>query len=183
MTNSIKKQSLSFYVWCFFACSFLGWVYETVWKTLANGTFTNSGFLYGWYVPIYGFGGLILIFTLRRLVHKKIMLWKINLMPIVLFIFIVLIVSTVEYVASVILELLFHARWWDYSHDTIHINGRVSLRNSSILGALGFLFVYVIHPLLQKICAKIPRRIMVAVAILILLVMGIDLIFTLLWRY
>ena len=42
----------------FMACSFLGWIYEVsvgIFETHVG--YVNRGFLFGPYLPIYGFGG------------------------------------------------------------------------------------------------------------------------------
>lgn len=167
----------SFYVWCFFVCSFVGWIYECIWKSILNEAFTNPGFLKGFYLPIYGFGGLILIFSLKSLLTKTMKVGRLNVRPIVVFLLIMLIVSVVEYIASVVLELIYDKRWWDYSNaDKLHINGRVSLRNSSILASLGFVFVYIVFPFLKKMCRKIHPTVMKIVAVIIAVIMGIDFI-------
>ncbi len=172
-----KLLQISFFVWCFFVCSFVGWVYECIWKSILNDGFTNPGFLRGFYLPIYGFGGLILIFFLKKLLGKEMKIGKISVRPVVMFLLIMLIVSTVEYIASVVLELIYDKRWWDYSNaDKLHINGRVSLRNSAILASLGFVFVYIVFPLMKKMCKKINPVVLKGVAGLILIVMGIDFI-------
>ena len=102
---------------------------------------------------------------------------RLNVRPIVVFLLIMLIVSVVEYIASVVLELIYDKRWWDYSNaDKLHINGRVSLRNSSILASLGFVFVYIVFPFLKKMCRKIHPTVMKIVAVIIAVIMGIDFI-------
>jgi len=171
--KSIEKN-ISFYVLVFFVCSFVGWVYESVWKSIVANEFVNSGFLNGFYLPVYGFGGLLLIFALKKLVCKRIMLAKINLMPIVMFMLILVLLSALEYFTSVVMELIFHQRWWDYSNDLININGRVSLRNSSILASLGFVFVYGVYPLMKFLCSKMRTKVMRGVATLVAVVFAID---------
>ena len=61
------EKRISFYICVFLVCSFVGWVYESVWKSLVADEFVNSGFLYGFYLPVYGFGGLAIIFSLRTI--------------------------------------------------------------------------------------------------------------------
>ena len=179
-TNS-KLASVSFYVWCFYVCAFVGWVYESVWKSINRGYFYNSGFLHGYYLPIFGFGGLLLILALKKLMTKK---WGNSFVqyvvkPVAMFVLITLVVSALEYFASVVLEILFDKRWWDYSYDKIHINGRVSLRNSSILGALGFVFVYLVYPLMKYFCGKVSNKVLNIGAVAIVTVILTDTVVTL----
>ena len=110
---------------------------------------------------------------------KKIKLFnKINITPIIVFIAILIIASSIEYFASFIMELLFHKRWWDYSYDILNINGRVSLRNSSILAFGAMVLLYGVHPFLDKYYNKIKANIMNNIAKVIIIVMIIDLVIT-----
>ena len=58
-----EKQKLLSY---FFTYSFLGWILETVFCVLTLGVFNKRGFLYGPVCPIYGFGAIILIESLKK---------------------------------------------------------------------------------------------------------------------
>ena len=76
------------------------------------------------------------------------------------------------------MELLFHKRWWDYSYDILNINGRVSLRNSSILAAGAMVLLYGIHPLLEKYYNKLKPKTMKILARSIVVVVALDFIVT-----
>ena len=52
----------------FMACAFLGWIYEVLVGFLETHVgYVNRGFLFGPYLPIYGFGGIILIALLTSI--------------------------------------------------------------------------------------------------------------------
>ena len=89
----------------FFIYSVLGWCTETLYCRLCEGKWTNRGFLYGPYCPIYGFGGVIVVF-----------LSPFSYSPILIFILGFILTSMLEYITSYIMEKLFDAKWWDYSH-------------------------------------------------------------------
>ncbi len=163
----------------FITYCFIGWIYEVIWEAAIGNGFVNRGFLFGPYLPIYGFGVLTLYFVLRKLMKKKIRLFnKINITPIIVFLAILIIASSIEYFASFIMELLFHKRWWDYSYDILNINGRVSLRNSSILAAGAMVLLYGVHPILDKFYNKLKPKAMKIIAGIILTVVSIDFIVT-----
>ena len=68
--NFIKKIRNIFLI--FMACSFLGWIYEVlvgIFETHVG--YVNRGYLFGPYLPIYGFGGLMLIALLTKVRDKK----------------------------------------------------------------------------------------------------------------
>ena len=175
MENKSTKNK-SFYACCFFVYCVIGWIYEVIWEFAIGHGFVNRGFLHGFYLPIYGFGALILIFSLRNLMKKDIRIRKLKITPLIVFIAILFIVSAVEFFASYIMELIFHKRWWDYSYDILNLNGRISLRNSSLLALGGMLFVYVIQPILEKILGRFKETALKKFAILIISVMTVDLV-------
>lgn len=176
-----ENRSFSFYVLAFLTYCFIGWIYEVIWEAAIGNGFVNRGFLFGPYLPIYGFGVLTLYFILRKLMKKKIKLFGIiNITPIIVFIAILIIASTIEYFASFIMELLFHKRWWDYSYDVLNLNGRISLRNSSILAAGAIVLLYVVHPILDKYYNKLKPILLKKIATIIIIVMSLDFAFTIL---
>ena len=48
----------------FFIYSIIGWMAEMIYCKLYDGKWSDRGFLYGPYCPIYGFGGLIVLIFL-----------------------------------------------------------------------------------------------------------------------
>ncbi|MBR1539691.1 MAG: putative ABC transporter permease [Clostridia bacterium] len=176
MEEKTKKNKWYFYVICFFVYCFLGWLYEVAWEFKIGNGFVNRGFLHGCYLPIYGFGGLILIFSLQKLMKKKLKLAKINFTPILVFLLILIVVSTVEFIASWGMEMLFHKRWWDYSYDKFNLNGRISLRNSSLLAICGMIALYLILPIVEKLVSKINIKFQKILATSIIVIMSIDFI-------
>ena len=41
--------------------SFMGWIIEAVYRSISQRQFINAGFLYGPFIPIYGFGAAFII--------------------------------------------------------------------------------------------------------------------------
>ncbi len=182
MENQIQnKKGIGYYTCCFFVCCIIGWVYEVIWVLAKYQKFHNRGFLFGPYLPIYGFGFLILTFLLQSVIKKKIKIGKVNIMPVIVFLLILIIVSVIEFTASYVLELIFHRTWWDYSEvDRLHIQGRVSLRNSSILAAGGMAFLYILAPIFDRTFGRMNKISLNAHATDIIILMSVDLIWTIL---
>lgn len=174
-----EKKAIGFWVCCFFVYCFIGWIYEVIWEFKVGNGFVNRGFLFGPYLPIYGFGILIMLFVLQKPLKKELKLFKkINLKPLLVFISVFVIGSIVEYVTSFVMELLFNKRWWDYSYDNFNINGRVSLRNSLLLAIGGTLLICLIQPLLDKTIGRITKKKVNVAGAVIATIMVIDLIIT-----
>ena len=88
----------------FIIYSFLGWVMESIVRTIAEKKIINTGFLYGPFCPIYGFGAIIMLLFLKTFDKN----W------IILFLASFVILSLWEYLVGVLLEKMFHTKYWDY---------------------------------------------------------------------
>lgn len=71
MKNFINKFSDYYIIFCIYAL--IGWLYEVCWMwfVVPPYHFTNRGVLLGPFLPIYGFGLLILLFFLDKFMQKK----------------------------------------------------------------------------------------------------------------
>lgn len=148
----------------FFIYSVLGWIVETLYCRVKGGKWTNRGFLFGPYCPIYGFGALIVIYFLNYFTTS----------PIKVFFYGMLFTTALEYLTSFILEKMFNAKWWDYSSMKFNINGRVCLLNSLEFATLGLLLTYIIHPNISEFVLKFPELLRQMISISLLLIMTID---------
>ena len=111
-------------IFYFFLYSFLGWAMESTYLSFGQRRLINTGFLYGPFCPIYGFGAVVLYVLLIRLKGN----------PILIFIVGFLVLSVWEYFVGFLLEKLFKTKYWDYSENKFNINGRVCLLNSIYIG-------------------------------------------------
>ncbi|RPF49083.1 putative membrane protein [Hydrogenoanaerobacterium saccharovorans] len=116
--------------------SFLGWVCECIYCSVIQKKLVNRGFLTGPVCPVYGFGALLVIFLLRPFTQNAFLVFFCGM----------LVTSVLEYFTALLLERLFHMKWWDYSQFRFHIHGRVCLLNSVLFGLLSAVVVLVIHP-------------------------------------
>ena len=64
--NSICNNYIIFCVYALF-----GWIYEVLLILIRDHRFENRGVLFGPFLPIYGFGVLLLLFCLRNFMKKK----------------------------------------------------------------------------------------------------------------
>lgn len=133
----------------FILYSFLGWVMESVFRSICERKLINTGFLRGPFCPIYGIGATIMFLFLEGFENK----------PILLFFISIIILTAWEYVVGVFLETVFHTKYWDYSDHKINFQGRICLTNSIFWGILGIIFVKYLHPFIQKIMIQIDTRI------------------------
>ena len=69
--KSKEKRSIGFWICCFLVYCVIGWIYEVIWEFKVGNGFVNRGFLYGPYLPIYGFGVLTLLLILKINVYIR----------------------------------------------------------------------------------------------------------------
>ena len=147
---------------------FLGWCMETIYSFIVLGHFTKRGFLYGPLCPIYGYGALILIIFLGKYRNQSLKL----------FVYSAVIFSVFEYLASYILEVLFHSYWWDYTNDFFNLNGRISIFYSFAWGIIAIIFIGHLYPFFKKkvnfILSKISYRLKVLLLHSICVIFMVD---------
>lgn len=153
-----------FYFLLFMIYSISGWLMEVVAVGIEKRKFINRGFFIGPYCPIYGFSALIMLFLFKDYTND----------PFVLFIMTAFVCTFFEYITSFIMEKLFKARWWDYSHKTFNINGRVCLENSVIFGLLGLALITIINPFVTNFLSNLPHMVIIYVSSILLVAFIVD---------
>lgn len=130
--------SLCYLMLIFFGYSFIGYLVEIISvSTKEHKLNLSRGYLIGPYLPIFGFGGVMMTSFLGK--------YKDDI--IVLFIMSLTICSLLEYFSSLIMEKIFKVRWWDYSDRLLNINGRICLENGIKFGIGGVILNRYFHPL------------------------------------
>ena len=149
----------------FLACySFLGWVAEVVFVLVTTAHLQNRGFLTGPFVPIYGFGAVLLLLIVYPYISN----------PFVVFLASVVVTSALEFVTHLVLDKVFHIKLWDYSDRRFNLHGRICLENSLLFGMLGLLLLYVIHPALSPLLRAIPTTVAIAIAWTLIGILIVD---------
>ena len=152
------------YFLMFILYSFVGWCAEVIFGFIIHKKFINRGFLLGPYCPIYGFGMMLIVLILRKYLGE----------PLVLFILSMVICLVLEYITSYLMELIFKARWWDYSDKKFNINGRVCLEYALLFGIGGSLVMYVVHPFVMEIISKFSGIMLLLVGSILLVGFMVD---------
>ena len=166
------------YVLMFFLFSMVGWTVESTYrslgetyrarKTTKEKKIINSGFLNGPLCPIYGAGAMV--FEILLTPFKK-HWWAVVLLG-------MLFADIVEYVTSVLMEKLFHARWWDYSDEFLNLNGRICLKHTIYWAVFSLVYVYMVAPIYDYLISFVPQNIRTIALIVIFVIFIVDLYFT-----
>lgn len=150
----------------FITYSFLGWTMESIFRSICEKKIINTGFLKGPFCPIYGIGAIIMLLFLKKFSYNVILLFIIS----------VIVLTIWEYIVGLLLEKMFHTKYWDYSKNKFNFQGRICLTNSIYWGVLGVVFVKYIHPFFENIINKIDIKIIIPIYSIIGLLMLIDII-------
>jgi len=147
--RSYKNFSLWRLIAYFIIYSILGFIIETIYGLISKGVIeSRQSFLYGPFCAIYGVGAVIMILSLSP--------FKENNNRLFLGGFVV--GSIVEYIISLIGEIIFHVKWWDYSSMPLNINGRICVYFSVFWGFLGIYLVSYINPKIDRLINYIKRK-------------------------
>lgn len=153
------------FLWFFFIYAFLGWCLEVSFVALTSGRFVNRGFLNGPVCPIYGFGATLLIYLLTPLRHSLILFFVCS----------VALTTVLELLVGVLLEKLFHQRWWDYSNMPFHFKGYICPLFSLMWGIACLVVVGFIHPPVGWLVGKIPHLLGIGLLLPLCALMAVDL--------
>ena len=151
----------------FIIYSFAGWVMESIFRSICEKRFINTGFLKGPFCPIYGIGAIIIYVFLSG--------FKDNIFLLFLMGFIVL--SIWEYIVGVLLEKVFNTKYWDYSDHKFNFQGRICLTNSIYWGFLGVVFIKYINPFVVNKLQYVGinyLRVIVYIALVIVIIDAIN---------
>lgn len=132
--------------------SIIGFISEVIYCSLNKRKSGKA--LYGPWCPLYGLGGLLIISIVSPVPENMFIIYLVS----------VLVASFTEYLVSVILEMIFDMKWWDYSFKKFNLNGRICLENSLLFGVLGILIFYFYLPLkvyMISICDPLLLKIIV----------------------
>ena len=138
-------QILAFFL--IYSC--LGWCLEVIYAAVSTGQLVNRGFLNGPVCPIYGFGMIIVLFTLSPLADNLLLLYIGG----------VILPSVLELVGGWALYKLYHTRWWDYSDFPFNIGGYICLEFSLLWGVGTIVVMKAVHPVIAGFVEMVPQMV------------------------
>ncbi len=144
--NSLSYLRRTNFLLYFIIYSFIGWCIETVYLSLSKGHFVSRGFLIGPFCCIYGFGAVFLIKLLKHFKHNMFLV----------FTGASVIATLLEYIAGMLMRLLFNIVLWDYSHELFNVHGFICLRASITWGLMSVIALYFIHPFIRLVVSSVP---------------------------
>ena len=118
----------------------IGWVIELFWRRFFGlaRRWTNPGFLNGPWLPLYGFGTIILYFIsgIQVSILIKSLIFFSGL-------------TVLEYITGAFFVHIYNIKLWDYSNNRWNIQGIICPFYSILWTLLGLFFYYIMYPKLK----------------------------------
>ena len=167
--NYMRRYSILSLVAMFFVFSFAGWIWEVISHYIAYGELVKRGVLQGPWLPIYGFGCILILTVLNKFRAK----------PLHQFLAAVILCGTIEYFTGVYLEFVYNGqKWWDYSGYFLNLHGRICAEGLLVFGLGGIAVVYILAPLLDNVIQKINRKKLIIVCTILIALFVLDNIYS-----
>ena len=153
----------------FIIYSIIGFIIETIFGILTKGVLeSRKSFIIGPFCSIYGLGAVIMILALQKFKKNNYTLFFGGF----------LVGSIIEYVVSLIGELILHVKWWDYSNLPLNINGRICVAFSMFWGILAIYLITHFNPKVDKFLEKFSYKQLKKAVIIIMIFLMIDMVIT-----
>ena len=156
--------TLTTYVLMFFIFSFVGWSWEVILHMVQFGKYVNRGALFGPWLPIYGWGGVITLYALKSFKKK----------PKLYFIASMILCGFIEYITSLYLEIFKNLHYWDYTGSFLNINGRICFEGVLLFGIGCMTVGYLVGPFLNTYLKRFKEKILIPIAIILVALFLVD---------
>ena len=146
-----------------------GFIYETIFYKIDLGYFVKRGSTFGPIIPIYFFGGILIILLSYKMRKSPIKIFLVNCM----------ITGLLELVTGFIFDKVFNLRLWDYNTEIWNwgnINGYVCFRSYIFFGLASLLLIYAIVPMMLKADEKVSKKVITITTISLMSIFVIDII-------
>jgi len=148
-----------FYFYCF-----LGWLWETCYVSVLKAKWVNRGFMRGPFLPIYGTGAVVvLVFTLP---------FRLNVG--LVFVFGMVSATILEYFTGVVMEKMFHVRYWDYSRQPLNLNGHICLLSSLAWGSFSVILTLYGHTPVEWLAFHMNSNLLEVIVFILTVYISID---------
>lgn len=159
MLYSQAQWLLFFFFYCF-----LGWIWECIYMSALQGQLVNRGFLHGPFIPIYGYGAMIVLW----------LTWGVRENILLIFLKGMCGATVLEYITGLVLQQIFHTRYWDYSRNRFNLNGYICPFCSFGWGAFSVITVKFLHPIVEGVILPVPEDVAGLASIVLVAVYAAD---------
>lgn len=161
--NHLLQWLLFFYIYCF-----LGWVIESTIVSVSSKKIVNRGFLRGPFLPLYGFGALLILLITLPIKENIISVYISGVVG----------ATILEYITGWLMEVLFKMKYWDYTGHKWQLHGRICLRSSLFWGVLSVVLVNGVHKPIERFVVALSPIMIIVMVFSITVIMGMDTIYS-----
>lgn len=122
-------------IFCFVIYSMGGWLVESVYMSLCNKKWTNRGFGFLPFCPIYGVGATAGYYLLSPFAGSGPAVYLVGAVSATIF----------EFLVGILMLRLFGECWWDYKNKPCNYKGILCLESTLAWGVYGLIVVYFLH--------------------------------------
>lgn len=155
-TYNFIQWLLFFYIYCF-----LGWIIESTIVSFSEKKLVNRGYINGPFLPIYGFGAIVVLFVTLPIKHNIFLIYIFGMVS----------ATLLEYFTGWLMETTLKMKYWDYTTDKFNLNGRICLRCSLFWGFLSLILTLLIHNPIEYLIFRInniyPLTIIISIIFII----------------
>ncbi len=178
-TQSTRHRILQTARWLILTAvlSFLGWLYEVLLVRVKYGRWSNRGFLFLPFCPIYGITLVTVYFFIGTPKEKRGVLKNIQnpyLHTALYLLFASLVPTIAELFVGFVFDVTFHLSLWNYAKMPANFHGYISLPVSVFWSGLIYIFMRFFFQPLRKIIDKIPPKIAVIATMVLLFSVIVD---------
>ncbi len=142
---SMTQWLFFFYTYCF-----LGWCFESAFVSIRTHKFVNRGFMRGPFLPIYGSGAIMMYVVSMPFQDNIVLTYFAGCVG----------ATALEYITGVLMEKLFHIRYWDYSNQKFNFQGHICLSSTVTWGFFTIMMTRVIHRPIEQFVMGIPKNVL-----------------------
>lgn len=155
----------------FYGCAC--WCMECIFESVRQKRLVmDRGFNKGPICTIYGVAFLFVYFVMKPLDGRWLLLYVVG----------ALYATTLEYITAVVMDKIFHQKWWDYTDMKLNFQGRICLPISLAWGLLVVLMFALIQPQVMMLIDWIPVRLGLPVLQVMIWIYFMDLAFSIVSR-
>lgn len=158
------QEHITLLIFCFFAASFCGFLWEVLIFLVQEGHFRNRGFLYGPWLPVYGSGAVLMYLLFSRLKRH----------PVKAFLSSTLLGTSLELTIGWILDHFWNLRYWDYTTSPLNFHGYICLTSALGIGIAGALWLCLFAARLEKFWFSMPEKLRSVITAILLFLFVLD---------
>lgn len=144
----------------------MGWCFESLYVSAKTKKWVNRGFMKGPFLPIYGCGAVIILFSTIPVMSS----------PVLVYILSTIAATVLELVTGIVMERLFKVKYWDYSGNFMNYKGYICIKSSITWGFMGMLVTYVINEPVAKFIDSLNVWISALIVVILTVIFVFDFI-------